>query len=218
MMAEIVNFLTGSLYPDLVQYVQILISVYIAAIVFFSRVRRTSYVTFIGVSCLLDLIIGLITGSAALHSLYLVAQLVTIFLVYSASLSSPHVALLRALFVALISVAAFGIFIASGRGTSPFAFARILSFIGIGSLSLVYFYFLLSKLPTTHIHNLPMFWFNGGIFIYYIGMLSVYTIAEGMEASLENTYLIDRLFDRSLGTVKQILILIGILKWKTGGE
>ena len=116
---------------------------------------------------------------------------------------------LLAIYVCLVAIYAGNTAFFQGPWKLNTAFLAASSLVMIG-LSLHYFYHLLSKLPTLHIHRLPMLWISFAVLFYYAGnffqfLMSNY-ILEGDADSARMLWILHNL----LNILKNTLFTIAI--------
>lgn len=73
-----------------------------------------------------------------------------------------------------------------------------------------YFYRLMVELPSTHLHRLPMFWFNSGFLMYHAGSLFLFAFTSYLINILKNDLLTYWSFHNILSILEQLLMLVGI--------
>lgn len=90
------------------------------------------------------------------------------------------------------------------------SFSKVTSSIYFLVLSILFFYVLLKDLPTQSILQLPMFWINSGVMIYFSGSLTLFILSDYLVNTLHNDLMLYWTFHNFLGIIKNILFIIGI--------
>jgi hypothetical protein len=58
------------------------------------------------------------------------------------------------------------------------SYNKLMSSMVVLGYAVLYFYRLMKDLPTTHVHRLPMFWFNSALLIYHAGSLFLFAFTS----------------------------------------
>jgi hypothetical protein len=75
---------------------------------------------------------------------------------------------------------------------------------------LLYFYVLMQDLPSLHVHQLPMFWFNSGLLVFHAGTFFLFSFHAYLVNVLKNNMLIYWSFHNMLSNIEHIIFLIGL--------
>ena len=113
-----------------------------------------------------------------------------------------------AIIVILTAIFSYILFTAESKDTHNLA--KIPVSIVFISLSLAYFFRLLNKMPTTHIHHLPMFWINTGILIFYAGTIMIFIFSDYLVNVLKDSLMVYWSFYNSLNILSHVLIAMGL--------
>ena len=75
---------------------------------------------------------------------------------------------------------------------------------------LSYFYVLIEDLPSLHVHQLPMFWFNSALLMFHAGNFFLFSFHDYLVNVLKNNLLIYWSFHNALSILEHLIILIGL--------
>jgi hypothetical protein len=78
------------------------------------------------------------------------------------------------------------------------------------SYAVLYFYRLMTDLPTTHLHRLPMFWFNAGFLIYHAGNLFLFAFVSYLIHVLHDDLTYYWTFHNILHIIQEIIVITGL--------
>ncbi len=76
--------------------------------------------------------------------------------------------------------------------------------------SVRYFYLLIRELPTDKIQQLPMFWLNTGVLIYFAGGLFLFAIRNYVIAAFQDDQTVYWTFHNFLNVIKNILFAVAM--------
>jgi hypothetical protein len=172
------------------------------------ELRYLTYIIFVSVGCdTISLVLGMNRiNSMPFTNLYLLLQfhfLVAIFRLHYGPTRVLNLTYVCAIASFLISAVFFdglwklsSIFVAS-------------SSLVLMTLSLIYFYLLLTRLPTLHIHRTPMLWVSFAVLFYYSGNFFQFLITNYIQGDA-NTARILWILHNLLNILKNILFTIAI--------
>lgn len=197
----------------LISYLPALIGAGIVSRVVFSFKPKETYIWFIVAGIMLDIVFWAITGykenhtvlaGSIIRSLFLLLSLYTLFATYYYAIEKHYLGFFIVVYLLFVIVVTID-YLNIPACTFPGNFTSGL-YSGIAAFtSIVYFYILMLKSPTTHIHLLPFFWFNTGIFFYHTASLWLTTVTQTWGARADGIHQLFEILDAS---VKQLAILI----------
>lgn len=171
----------------------------------------------------LALLFGFLTDASSMISYYLFNRSANTIITIGLILSNASYLLfyrsefksskIRALIIGLLVLnegfALINMFFIQGVGNTT-SYSFIIKSITFIIISLLYFYTLISELPTESITKLPMFWINTAFLLYYSGvffqwLLMDYLINQ-LKGDVVNTYTIKN----ALGIIHYLFIAVGL--------
>jgi hypothetical protein len=78
------------------------------------------------------------------------------------------------------------------------------------SYTVMFFYKLMKDLPERQVHQLPMFWFNSALLIFYAGTLFLFAFTSYLINVLKNDLLFYMLFHNLLSVIHHYIFIIGL--------
>ena len=75
---------------------------------------------------------------------------------------------------------------------------------------LLYFYVLIKRLPSLHVHHLPMFWINSATLIFHSGVFFLLSFMSYLVNVMKDNLLVYWTFHNGLSIVEHLIILVGL--------
>ena len=100
-----------------------------------------------------------------------------------------------------------GLYLLQGKANAISTTVSSLVFI---IFSILYFFKLLSHLPTTQIQGLPMFWVNTAVLVYFAGSFFVFLLRNYLIEVLHDNQIVYWSFHNILNILKNLLFAIGL--------
>ena len=157
-------------------------------------------------------LIKLPLGGNAIFQIYQISTIILISLLYKQLFPKPLARLFDVIIILLLVIFCFIFYSLDAKeNTSIGNVPETIVFI---IFTLAYFFRLMTKMPTLHVNQLPMFWINTGLLIYYAGALVIFLFSGYLINILKDNMIVYWSFHNFLNIISHLLIAIGLWQVK----